>query len=121
MPAGRPTKYDEKFCELLIKHMSQGLSFESFAAQCDCHWDSLYEWVKVYPEFSEAKKIGMSKALEVWEKIGMQGTIGKIRNFNTGSWIFNMKNRFRWADKIEVSGAENAIPILLNYKLDADE
>lgn len=114
MAGGRPTKYKPEYCEDLIAHMKQGLSFESFAAHCNTHFDSLYEWCKKYPEFSEAKKEGTAQCLAVWEKIGMQGTLGKIKNFNTASWIFNMKNRFKWRDAVEVS-TENITPIMLAY------
>ena len=33
-PVGRPTKYKPEYCEMLIEHMSEGLSFESFR-RCD--------------------------------------------------------------------------------------
>jgi hypothetical protein len=111
---GRPTKYHEGLCEMLIEHMSEGLSFESFAAKADCHFDQLYSWCKKYPEFYEAKNIGIAKSLLIWERLGIKGAIGELENFNVGSWIFNMKNRFKWRDKLEVSGDETK-PIKLAY------
>lgn len=95
----RPTTYDPKFCDMLIEHMSQGLSLESFAGVVGVCEDTVYEWAKVHPAFSEAKKQGRAKSRLIWEKIGMNGTVGKIKGYDAGSWIFNMKNRFRWRDR----------------------
>jgi hypothetical protein len=94
--------------------MTKGLSFESFAAECGVHFDTLYEWVKKNPEFSEAKKIGTSLSLKFWEKIGMDGVKGDLKNFNVAGWIFNMKNRFRWTDKVEVSGQTTVKPFIID-------
>lgn len=117
MAAGRPTKYKPEFCEMLIKHMTRGLSFESFAGQCDTHFDSLYEWCKKYPEFSEAKKIGTAKSREVWEMIGINGAVGKIKGFNVVAWIFNMKNRFGWRDQPDIELTDDDLQFTVNYSL----
>ena len=95
MPGGRPTKYKPEYCTMLIEHMSSGLSFESFGANVDVCEDTLYEWAKVYPEFSEAKKIARIQCLKFWERIGIAGMSGKIKGFNAAIWIYNMKCRFR--------------------------
>jgi len=112
--AGQPTKYREEYCEQLVEHMKQGYSFESFSATIGTHRDTLYEWVKVQPAFSDAKKRAREGGQFMWEKMGIAGANGKLPNFNTGAWIFNMKNRFRWTDRVELS-ADEAIPIKLAY------
>lgn len=102
---GQPTKYDPKYCDMLIKHMASGLSFDSFAGEANVHLDTLYEWAKVHEDFSEAKKTAFSKNLAFWEKAGLQGMWGDKESnmvFNPTVWIFNMKNRHRWRDKQEV-------------------
>lgn len=104
MPGGRPSKYKKEFCERLIKHMEDGLSFEAFAGEIGVAIDTVYNWNKKHPEFSEAKKIGTAKSQLFWEKMGRSGVVGKIPGFNTAAWIFNMKNRFNWRDKREFSG-----------------
>lgn len=100
--------------------MSQGYSFESFAAEIDCHRDTLYEWVKVHPEFSDSKKRATAKCQKFWEKLAIDNIIGnKDANLNPAVWIFNMRNRFGWRDdpkdnngsapiKIELVKASNA-------------
>lgn len=116
---GRPTKYRPEYCQMLIDHMSQGLSYESFAATIDTHRATLYRWEEEYPDFCDSKKIGLEKSLIWWEKQGISGLWGnKEASFNPAVWIFSMKNRFKWNDKVEVSGGdETTKPIMLNYKL----
>ena len=102
MPAGRPTKYKAEYCEMLVKHMEEGLSFESFGAKANVSRDTLYTWEKKYEEFAEAKKKGKTKCLEFWESMGRSGAAGKLPGFNAAAWIFNMKNRFMWRDRQDV-------------------
>jgi len=111
---GRPTKYEERFCDMLVKHMSEGLSFESFAAEVNTHKDTLYEWKKVYEEFSDAHKRGITQNLSFWEKIGRSLAIkGKG---NVVAWIFNMKNRHGWKDSQEITAPDGQSPIQIVIK-----
>jgi hypothetical protein len=101
-PFGRPTKYDKKYCQELIDHMSGGLSFEAFAGVISVGPATIYRWVDDYGDFREAKIIAFSKNRLFWEKTGISGLFTeKGRNFNASSWIFNMKNRFGWQDRKE--------------------
>ncbi len=107
MPAGAPTKYDQSFCEKLIEHMRQGKSFESFAATVGCGRVSLYSWLKQHPEFLNAKQQGHELALSLWEDIGQKHILNVTqhgvgsKSLNSTAWIFIMKNRFGYKDKIE--------------------
>jgi hypothetical protein len=120
-PHGRPSKYDQKFDEMLITHMTEGLSFEAFAGIIEVNVDTLHEWVKVHKSFSDAKKIAFAKCRVFWEKMGISGAWNDAKGpcLNTGVWIFNMKNRFKWSDRMEVSGTGDGEekPIVLSYKL----
>lgn len=95
---GQPTRYKPEYCAQLIAHMSSGLSFETFAAVIKVNQDTIHEWAKVHPEFSEAKKEAWSQNMLFWERVGMTGMAGKIQGFNAAVYIFNMKNRFKWRD-----------------------
>ncbi len=96
-PIGRPTKYKKRFAQDLIKHMSKGYTFESFAGEIGVCFDTLYEWAKplVHAEFSEAKKNGEAKRLLFLERLGILAIGGKIPNFKETTYIFTMKNGFR--------------------------
>ena len=86
---------------MLVEHMSKGFSVESFAAKIDCSIDSIYEWAKVHPNFSEAKKRGTAKSMYWFEQIGNAMVDPRIdtSKSNSTSWIYQMKcrfNRYGW-------------------------
>lgn len=114
---GRPTRYREWFCPMLIDHMTRGYSFESFGSRVLVCKDTLYQWVKDYKEFSYSKKVATEMSRTEWESMGLTGTVGGYgKSFSAPAWIFNMKNRFGWADKTEVQGdIQNTFT--LNYQL----
>ena len=86
--------------------MSQGFSFESFAATIKVHRDTLYEWCKTHSQFSDAKKIGKDASLFWWEQLGRGLATGKLKG-NVASWIFSMKNHHNWTDKNETTLSSN--------------
>jgi hypothetical protein len=123
MPGGRPTDYKPEYCELLIQYMSKGYSYQTFAAQVNCNVDTLYEWEKKNPEFSDAKKMGFIKSQAFWEDIGIQGlwTAPNGPNLNATVWIFNMKNRFKWRDKQpdeETQNNQTTVHVVSESKID---
>ena len=115
---GRPSKYDPDFCEDLIEHMSQGYSFESFAGLKKVNQDTIHEWAKVHPAFSEAKKIAFEQSRIFWERMSIEGLWNtKDKSMNTGMFCINMKNRFKWTDRVEVQGSgDEDKPLILSYK-----
>ena len=119
-PVGRPSDYKPEYCEMLIQHMAEGLSFESFAAVVDSTKKTLYNWADANPEFLHAKERGTDKCRLFWEKLGVDHIITKSESFgkgegseskalNTGVYVFNMKNRFpeEWKDKKEVDNTHD--------------
>lgn len=100
MAMGRPTKYKPEFCEMLIKHMSEGYSFASFGGVAGCSEETLHQWKKQYEDFSESYKKGQALSMQFWEKLGMAQAIGQTKG-SSATWIFNMKNRFKWTDRVE--------------------
>ena len=96
MKNGRPTKFREEYCEMLIDHMRQGLSFECFAGVVGVGKETIYTWSEQFESFRDAKSRGFALSQLFWEKIGIAGVTGRIQNFQTGAWIFNMKHRFKW-------------------------
>ncbi len=93
-------KYKKEFCEMLVKHMSQGYSFASFPAVIGVCRTTLYEWEKNRPAFKKAKKQGEAAALKMFERILTAKISGqKIDNFDpkksdTACLIFALKTRF---------------------------
>lgn len=114
MPVGRPTQYREEYCEMLIEHMSKGLSYESFAGLIGVGRSTIYDWEKSQPAFSDAKSVGHAKMTLNLEEIGLKGMMGKLKGFNASTFIFTMKNKCGWSDKNEVEQNSN-VKVTLAY------
>lgn len=54
MPLGRPTLYKEQYPEQAYKLTLLGLTLEELAEFFSVCLDTLHEWKKVYPDFSDA-------------------------------------------------------------------
>lgn len=100
-PVGRPTAYKPEYCQMLIEHMKQGFTFDSFAGRLMVAISTLYVWEAAYPEFLEAKKVGRGCQQLTDEETLQKITQGKIKNGNITGLIFKMKNCHRWTDRIE--------------------
>ncbi len=99
---GRPTKYKPEFCQMLIDHMSEGYSFESFGAIAEV-WDStLDDWVNTIPEFADAKQTARKKQLYANEKLIRD--VAKYGDGNATAAIFILKNCHpkTWRDRREI-------------------
>ena len=66
-PGGRPTKFRPDLCQRVVELMAEGRSLDGCAALLGVHPDSLYEWQRVHPEFSEAVRAGRAAATTFWE------------------------------------------------------
>lgn len=126
---GRPSKYDPKYCELLIKHMSKGLSFETFGPSIGVSKSSTYRWLtddkndsketlENKKAFRDAKSIATDYCRLFWEKIGIDHIVNyeDAPKLNTTAWIFNMKNRFGWRDKVENTGEVTVKPYIIKKR-----
>lgn len=103
-PVGRPSRFKKEYCQELVKHMTQGYSIESFGAVANCGKTTIYRWLEEHEEFRNAYEEGRAKGMLFWEKLGVHGSVGKLPGFKDRAWIFNMKNRFGWREKLEHSG-----------------
>jgi len=99
-PGGRPTKYDESWPDRVKNAMKGGDTVELFCLKNDIHYDTFYEWVKKYPEFSEAYSAGNKFAEGFWQGY----CIGNLenKNLNVGAFKLLMFNCFGWSDKKDV-------------------
>lgn len=106
LPRGRPTKYKQEYCQQVIDWMAQGKSKTWCAAKMGIDVHTFIDWERNNPEFSAAGKKGMALSQAWWEDLGQNAAMGNVDNFNGTAWIFNVKNRFGWRDKVELSGDE---------------
>ena len=61
-PVGRPTLYQDAYAEQAYKLCLLGATNEELADFFEVHVDTIYEWQKVIPAFSEALRAGKSQA-----------------------------------------------------------
>ena len=103
----RPTKYKKDLCDKVIDFMYEGMSIEEVCYELRICKQTFYNWCEAHPEFLDAKKTGESFSQGWWMKNGRIQLENK--DFNSGLWYMNMKNRFGWKDKQETditSGGE---------------
>lgn len=117
---GRPTQYRPEFCQMLKDDMAQGRSFEAFAGLAGVDKVTLYEWVKKHPDFANAKREAFELSRRFWEDAAianlvntsesgfdeMGNKVSRSKSLNSTAWIFNMKNRFGWRDRVEISAGD---------------
>jgi len=110
-PVGRPTSYRPEFCDCVIQFMSEGRSLDGCAALMGVHPDSLYQWQKIHPEFSDAVRRGRAAATAFWEGRLLDVAKGGSGNANVIQWA--LRNRSRAASgwdhaqkKLELSGPD---------------
>lgn len=89
--------------------MREGKSFETFGATVNCVKQTLYNWLKEHEEFLDAKRQGDLLSQAWWEQVGRDGLWNTKDGptLNTSNWIFQMKNRFGWKDRVEVDANTN--------------
>lgn len=111
---GRPNQYKKEYCDGLINHMSQGLSYETYAGIIGVTRKTLYNWEKSHKDWRDAKEKAFELCQLFWEQVGVMGTLGAVIRNNKGElidyskvnstmWIFNMKNRFNWKDRMDMT------------------
>ena len=94
------------------------MSFRSFGAEVDCSEDTLHEWRDKYPDFSESYKRGIALMSKYFERLGHAMMAGKVKG-NPAVYIFTLKNKLQWQDKLEITGNQDK-PLKLLYSLDED-
>lgn len=114
---GAPSKYSPAYCNEIIELMGQGLSLTAAAAGIGVHRDTVYEWEKQFPEFSDAVKLARGKRTLKLERDLLSAPDGPT----VTSRIFALKNAApdEWRDKHEVSGPNGgAIPLVITHRED---
>jgi len=131
---GRPSLYDPKLHPKLAFWLAQaGLTDEQIAEEIAIHTDTLYQWRKVHPEFSEALKGGKATPDDEVEAALLRRAKGfkyaeggkeKVALPDTTACIFWLKNRRpgEWRDKREHDVTGNIKgPLFVMMGDDADE
>lgn len=118
---GRPTKYDPAMLERMQDFGAQGMSKAEMAVELEINRSTFTDWEANNPDFSAAVKEAVAKAQAWWERKGREATFNS-KDFNSTSYIFNMKNRFSedWRDRKEIEHNGDMTVEIISYS-DADE
>lgn len=118
MPAGRPSEYKEEYAEAIIDHMAAGGSIEEFAGKMRISKQSIYNWKEKFPEFLDAINVGTEASHAFWAQVGRDLATGRgdSKDGNPTAWIFNMKNRFKWTDRQDMTTDGEKIEGVMIYK-----
>ena len=101
MGAGRPSKYEKRFCQVAREFLSNGYSVKALAGEIGVNYSTLYQWADKNPEFYDALKDGQAASARWWEATLRQ--VASTGEGNASAAIFGVKNRSQeeWRDKIE--------------------
>jgi predicted DNA-binding protein YlxM (UPF0122 family) len=99
---GRPTEYKDTYPQMLVEHMAEGYSFESFAGIVDVDRQTIYNWKDKHPDFLDAFRRGKSKMLLKDEETLNKGIRGDIKA-NGALMALKMYNCHNWTSKSEVT------------------
>lgn len=112
-PVGRPTKYAPEW--MLQKILDLGQEGKSIVTMC-CHLgisqETFSQWRKEKPEFSETVKEALTLSQNWWEERGQRG-LDEGKDFNATTYIFNMKNRFGWKDRVDVTSDDKKLTVFM--------
>lgn len=113
MPAGRPSTYDESYCERVIELGKLGMSVVEMAADIGVHRNTIETtWPADHPQFLEAFTQARTHSQAWWESMGRVNLIMPQGSgqFQGSVWSRSMAARFPadWREKTatELTGAD---------------
>jgi hypothetical protein len=131
---GQPSKYKPEYCDMLIDHMSEGYSFESFGAVIRIGKKTMYNWIKDHEEWKEAKDVAEAMALKYFEtaikassmdecideKILREKFDPKKINVTTMQWFIKSRFHSVYSEKnvTVIEGGDKPVQIEKSFNLD---
>jgi len=85
---GRPSEFRQEYCQLVIDKMAEGISLTAFAGFIRVSADTIYQWIKSHPDFSDAVSRGNPSRVLWWELKLMRSRKGA----ETSAAMFALKN-----------------------------
>jgi len=102
------SKYKPEFADQLQKHLAKGLSMGSFNVPGGVSYNTLMNWIKRFPAFSEARDMGEKSRLELLEVEGIK----MVKAGNVVAWKFMMSQHGVVDAPKEVNVNHNVSPML---------
>ena len=114
------TKYRPIMNDKIIELMTQGASLIEVSANLDISRDTIHDWTnkdspRYKKKFSDTIKRGIELSEAWWLKLGREKLTLKYQsdNLNFTGWYMNMKNRFGWKDKQDVTSNNKTIDTVI--------
>jgi len=97
MPAGRPTKYKDEYCQEVVEYLARGKSVTQLSAHLQVSKSTIYLWAEQNTKFSDALLRGQELSEAHWETelVDMM----RDRDVNAPLVKLYFANRFGWSDK----------------------
>ena len=106
---GRPEEYTKEYADDLAKTLpdmfKNGESIAEVCVELGICKNSFYKMKDISSAFSDACKKGLDKSEAWWTKLGRLGASCEA-SIQPATFCFNMKNRFGWKDRQEITGAD---------------
>lgn len=90
---GRPPDYRDTFCKRIIELGRVGYSQARMAADIGVSKQTITDWAKRHPEFSDALARARTLSQAWWEQQAIDGL--RDRDFNASIWDKSVKSMFR--------------------------
>lgn len=104
----------------MLNLAKEGASIVELAVELGISKDTFYALSEREPEFSDSVKICKDLSENWWEKQGRTNLQNK--HFNYTGWYMNMKNRFGWKDRNDITTNDKDVtmPILGGKSVQGD-
>lgn len=103
---GRPSEYDPKYCDIVIELGRKGYTKAMIAREIDKNYETIEDWRKEYPEFSEAFTRAMMLQTAWYDELGTKNMDN--RQFNSRTYELHRMNMHGWnkknKDELKVEG-----------------
>jgi hypothetical protein len=106
---GRPlTKLPDDYKDIMFDLAKVGASIVELSIALNISRDTFYEISKRDKDFSDTIKRCKELSEAWWEKSGRTNLMNK--EFNYTGWYMNMKNRFGWKDRQDITSDGKVLP-----------
>ena len=110
---GPESRYSSDMCTKLTEIAARGGHVsEMMIALGISSKETFYRWQHENPEFKEAYQLSKLVSQAYYERIGLQGALGEIPNFNATTYALIMNNKF--SDEYKRSGSGSHTEITVN-------
>ena len=97
---GRPSKYDPKFCDILIDVMKDGGHVAMICCTLGIVKETFYNWIKDHEEFKKAYEIAKMYNEAYYEELGRRLATGSApKGANATAYAIIMNNKFGWSKR----------------------